>query len=53
MEPDPQDPLTSPPDDGSGSDEKDPMAGVLEPGWWAVVDGVWRWVTAPLPPNVT
>jgi hypothetical protein len=51
MEPDPTDPFPPPPDDG-GSDEKDPMNGVTEPGWWALVGGVWRWVTEPLPNNV-
>lgn len=48
MEPDPTDPLF-PPDDGGGDGNKDPTKGVMEPGWWAFIDGVWRWVTDPLP----
>jgi hypothetical protein len=47
MEPDPTNPLQPPVDDGG--DDKDPMKGVIEPGWWALIDGVWRWMTDPLP----
>jgi hypothetical protein len=52
MEPDPTDPFGPPP--GSGNpDEKDPMAGVVGPGWWALIDGVWHWMTDPVPKTVT
>lgn len=53
MDTDPTDPLGPPPYDDGGGEEKDPMAGVVEPGWWAVVDGVWRWITEPLPRNLS
>lgn len=52
METDPTD-LFGPRDDGGGSDEKDPMAGVEYPGWWSLVGGVWRWMTDPVPRAMT
>ena len=52
MEPDPTDPFGPPPGDGN-PDEKDPMEGVAGPGWWALIDGVWRWMTDPVPKTVT
>jgi hypothetical protein len=47
MEPDPTNPLEPPVGEWIG-DPKDPMKGVLEPGWWALIEGVWRWTTDPL-----
>jgi hypothetical protein len=48
MEPDPTEPLYPPYEEGD-TDDKDPTKGQVEPGWWALVGGVWRWVTDPLP----
>lgn len=52
METDVTDPLF-PPDDQGGGEEKDPMEGVEGPGWWALIDGVWRWMTNPLPGSMS
>jgi len=50
MDTDPTDPFSPPYDGGgTGDGEKDPMRGVVEPGWWGLVGGVWRWITEPIP----
>lgn len=46
MEPGITDPLP-PPSWSPENGEKDD--GVIEYGWWTLVDGVWRWMTDPLP----
>lgn len=42
MEPDLTNPLWP---DEDGQRGEDPVV----PGWWSLIDGVWRWVTNPLP----
>lgn len=46
MEPDPADPLLPPYEGGGTGDDKDPMKGVIDPGYPAVVAGIWRWIAA-------
>jgi hypothetical protein len=44
MEPDLTDPFGN---GGGGSDGKSDES--IEPGWWVLVGGVWRWMTSPPP----